>query len=123
MRKRHLNGLLIVAILLISKTDALLNAQAAWRWFVSCVEALRPDQAAPLWQAALGEIATMNHAKPSQQASGRLQPRGRDAHCGKALEDDESYCRYFIEPRSGVATVLGRCEKVDQIRRKRTAPE
>jgi hypothetical protein len=52
MRKRHLNGLLIVAILLISKTDALLNAQAAWRWFVSCVEALRPDQAAPLWQAA-----------------------------------------------------------------------
>jgi hypothetical protein len=24
----------------------------------------------------LGEIATMNHAKPSQQASGRLKPRG-----------------------------------------------
>jgi hypothetical protein len=37
----------------------------------------------------------------------------RDAHCGKALENDESYCRYFIEPRSGLATVLGRCEKVE----------
>ena len=67
----------------------------------------------PLWQAVLGEIATMNHAKAGQQASGRLQPWAPDAHCGKALENDESYGRYFIEPRSGLATVLGRCEKVE----------
>jgi hypothetical protein len=50
------------------------EAQAAWRRFVSCVSALPPDQAAPLWQAALREIAMMNHVKTSQQASGRLQP-------------------------------------------------
>jgi hypothetical protein len=31
------------------------DAMAAWRWFVSCVRSLPPDQAAPLWQAALAE--------------------------------------------------------------------
>jgi hypothetical protein len=30
---------------------------AAWRRFVACVEALPPDQAAPLWQAA--QVQTM----------------------------------------------------------------
>jgi hypothetical protein len=31
------------------------DAVAAWRRFVSCVKSLPPDQAAPLWQAALAE--------------------------------------------------------------------
>jgi hypothetical protein len=31
------------------------DALAAWRRFVSCVSALPPDQAAPLWQAGLAE--------------------------------------------------------------------
>jgi hypothetical protein len=30
---------------------------AAWRRFVSCVSALPPDQAAPLWQAAHAQAA------------------------------------------------------------------
>ena len=43
-------------------TDLKRDAVAAWRRFVSCVELLPPDQAQPLWQAALGEIAAMAHA-------------------------------------------------------------
>jgi hypothetical protein len=35
------------------------DAVAAWRRFVACVEMLPPDQAAPLWQAALAEVASM----------------------------------------------------------------
>jgi hypothetical protein len=31
------------------------DAMAAWRRFVSCVQALPADQVAPLWQAALAE--------------------------------------------------------------------
>jgi hypothetical protein len=38
------------------------DAMAAWRRFVSCVELLPPDQAEPLWQAALAEAAAMVHA-------------------------------------------------------------
>jgi len=37
------------------------EAAAAWRRFVSCVRALPPDQAAPLWQAVLGEATSMAH--------------------------------------------------------------
>ncbi|MGO8923927.1 MAG: hypothetical protein ACLQF4_13445 [Xanthobacteraceae bacterium] len=37
------------------------DAMAAWRRFVSCVELLPPDQAAPLWQVALAEVAAMAH--------------------------------------------------------------
>jgi hypothetical protein len=37
----------------------------------------------------------------------------REAHCGKAFEDDDGYCHYFIEPRSGLATELGAWEKVE----------
>ena len=33
------------------------DALAAWRRFVSCVELLPPDQAAPFWQAAQAEAA------------------------------------------------------------------
>jgi hypothetical protein len=33
----------------VPKPDALAKAEAAWRRFVSCVEALPPEQAAPLW--------------------------------------------------------------------------
>jgi hypothetical protein len=33
------------------------------------------------------------------------------AHCGKALDDDKAYCRYFIPPLSP-ASNLGQCEKV-----------
>jgi hypothetical protein len=33
------------------------DAKAAWRRFVSCVRSLPADQAAPLWQAALAEVA------------------------------------------------------------------
>jgi len=35
----------------------------------------------------------------------------RDAHCGKAFDDDKSYCRYFIETSTGAGD-LGACEKV-----------
>jgi hypothetical protein len=38
------------------------EAAAAWRRFVSCVQALPPDEAEPLWQAALAEVAAMAHA-------------------------------------------------------------
>jgi hypothetical protein len=38
------------------------EAAAAWRRFVSCVQALPPDEAEPLWQAALAEVAVMAHA-------------------------------------------------------------
>jgi hypothetical protein len=31
------------------------DAAAAWRRFVSCVSALPPDQAGPMWQAAFAE--------------------------------------------------------------------
>jgi hypothetical protein len=93
-------------------TDLKRDAVAAWRRFVACVSALPFDQAAPLRQAALGEIATMMLKQVSKQAADYSLGR-RDAHCGKALEDDESYCRYLIEPRSGLATELGRCEKVE----------
>jgi hypothetical protein len=33
------------------------------------------------------------------------------AHCGKALDDDKAYCRYFIPPLSP-ASNLGQCQKV-----------
>jgi hypothetical protein len=33
------------------------------------------------------------------------------AHCGKVLDDDKAYCRYFIPPLSA-ASNLGQCEKV-----------
>ena len=33
------------------------------------------------------------------------------AHCGKALDDDKAYCRYFSPP-SSPASNLGQCEKV-----------
>jgi hypothetical protein len=36
--------------------DGVKAAAAAWRRFVSCVEALPPDQAAPLWQTAQAAI-------------------------------------------------------------------
>lgn len=42
--------------------DALHDAQVAWRRFVACAKMLPPDQAAPLWQAALAEVAAMAHA-------------------------------------------------------------
>jgi hypothetical protein len=48
----------------------------------------------------------------SKQTAGYSLGR-REAHCGKAYPDDENYCRHFIEPRSGLATELGRCEKVE----------
>ena len=35
------------------------DAAAAWRRFVACVGALPADQAAPLWRAALAELASM----------------------------------------------------------------
>src|SRR5262245_1886786 len=38
------------------------EAAAAWRRFVSCVSALPSDQARPLWQAALAEVAAMASA-------------------------------------------------------------
>jgi hypothetical protein len=38
------------------------QARAAWRRFVSCVRLLPPDEAAPLWQAALAEVAAMARA-------------------------------------------------------------
>jgi hypothetical protein len=37
------------------------DAVAAWRRFVSCVELLPPDQAAPIWQAVSAEVAAMAH--------------------------------------------------------------
>jgi hypothetical protein len=37
--------------------DALKAAEIAWHRFVACVEALPPDQAAPLWQAAQAQAA------------------------------------------------------------------
>jgi hypothetical protein len=41
-------------------TDLKRDAVAAWRRFVCCMKSLPPDQAAPLWQAALaeGQLAT-----------------------------------------------------------------
>jgi hypothetical protein len=35
------------------------KAAAAWRRFVACMEALPPDQAAPLWQAAQAQAAAV----------------------------------------------------------------
>jgi hypothetical protein len=46
------------------------EAQTAWRKFVSCVEMLPPDQAAPLWQAALSEARSMTTPPPLRQGSG-----------------------------------------------------
>ena len=37
------------------RQDFTRDAIAAWRRFVSCVEALPKDQATPVWQAALAE--------------------------------------------------------------------
>jgi hypothetical protein len=43
-------------------TDLRRDAIAAWRRFVSCVELLPPDQAAPLWQAVHAQAAaTLAH--------------------------------------------------------------
>ncbi len=36
----------------------------------------------------------------------------KESHCGKAFEDDQDYCRYFIPPPSGSALDLGTCEQV-----------
>jgi len=36
------------------------DAMAAWRRFVSCVELLPPDQAAPLWEIALAEFPQLS---------------------------------------------------------------
>ena len=41
------------------------DAMAAWRRFVASVEALPPDQAAPLWQAGLAEATARNSISPS----------------------------------------------------------
>lgn len=35
------------------------DAQSAWRRFCACLQALPPDQAAPLWQVALAEAAEL----------------------------------------------------------------
>jgi len=35
---------------------------AAWKRFTALVQALPADQAAPLWHAALAELASMGHA-------------------------------------------------------------
>jgi hypothetical protein len=45
-----------------SPTDLKREAKAAWKRFVWCVKALPPHEAAPLWQAALAEVAAMAHA-------------------------------------------------------------
>lgn len=37
------------------------EAAAAWRRFVACMEALPPDQAAPLWQAVQAQAAIAIH--------------------------------------------------------------
>jgi hypothetical protein len=39
--------------------DDVAVALAAWRRFVSCVRALPTEQAAPVWQAALSEVAAL----------------------------------------------------------------
>jgi hypothetical protein len=51
--------------------------------------------------------------KPVSKQSVDYSRGHRDDHCGKAFADDEGYCRYFIEPRSGLASELGACEKVE----------
>jgi hypothetical protein len=38
------------------------DAATAWRRFVTCVEALPPDQAAPFWQAAQAQAAAVCNA-------------------------------------------------------------
>jgi hypothetical protein len=38
------------------------EAAAAWRRFVACVQALPPNEAAPIWQAVLADVAAMAHA-------------------------------------------------------------
>jgi hypothetical protein len=38
------------------------DAQYAWRRFCACLDALPAHEAAPLWQAALAELASMAHA-------------------------------------------------------------
>jgi len=45
-----------------AKPDALAKAEAAWKSFIGCMNALPADQAAPLWHAALAELASMAHA-------------------------------------------------------------
>jgi ABC-type protease/lipase transport system fused ATPase/permease subunit len=47
-----------------------IKSAAAWRRFVTCVSALPPDQAAPLWQAALSEARSMTTPTPLRQGSG-----------------------------------------------------
>jgi hypothetical protein len=42
-----------------TKPDAVSKAEAAWKNFVGCVEALPPDQAAPFWQAAQAHAAAV----------------------------------------------------------------
>jgi hypothetical protein len=42
------------------------DAVAAWKRFVSCVEMLPPDQAAPLWRAVAAEVAA--HAQDGPQS-------------------------------------------------------
>src|SRR5262249_6158126 len=62
-----------------SPTDLKRDARAAWKRFVGCLRLLPAHKVAPLWQAALSEVAAI--------------------------------CRHFIEPRSGLATDLGECER------------
>ena len=45
-----------------AKPDALAKAEAAWKSFIGFMNALPADQAAPLWHAALAELASMAHA-------------------------------------------------------------
>src|SRR5450759_3602226 len=42
-----------------TESDDAAKAAAAWRRFVACMEALPPDQAAPLWQAAQAQAAAV----------------------------------------------------------------
>ena len=37
-----------------------------------------------------------------------------NSHCGQAFNDDKGYCRYFIEPPTGLISDLGTCERVQR---------
>ena len=62
---------------------------------------------------ALGEADYPQRLQMIDDAPPLLAIRGHaGAHCGKALDDDKAYCRYFIPPLSP-ASNLGQCEKVN----------
>jgi hypothetical protein len=52
--QRHTNGK--------CSTDLQREARAAWKRFVWCLRSLPAHEAAPLWQAALAEVAALAHA-------------------------------------------------------------